>query len=151
MRPKKKPKNHTTRSKHPHREQEIQVCSRIRRSRGTVNPGIRTPKYPASQNTVNPKFRTPKQRSPKILTPRELTSHQKFRTPNQRSSKIQTPRKRTSKNKHITPSLSPRIYTPVRGRPSERRRVIVGAAAPWARVGRATANSYPKSNPKPKP
>ena len=26
-----------------------------------------------------------------------------------------------------------------------------GAAAPWARVGRATANSYPKPNPKPKP
>ena len=150
MRRKKKPKNHTTRSKHPHGEQEIQVCSRIRRSRGTVNPGIRTPKYPASQNTVNPKFRTPKQRSPKILTPRELTSHQKFRTPKQRSSKIRTPRKRTSQNKHITPRLSsPRIYTPVRGRPSERRSASVGSAAPWAFVWRATANSYPKPNPKP--
>jgi len=42
----------------------------------------------------------------------------------------------------------------VRGRPSERRRANesagIGAAAPWACVGRATANSYPKPNPKPK-
>jgi len=49
--------------------------------------------------------------------------------------------------------LPPRIYTPVRGRPSGKgaqvRARAYGAAAPWQRVGRATANSYPKPNPKP--